>query len=67
MSNSQIHNLPVAISLSGEEMIEIVQAGVSRRTTVGQVSSIIALDLAPDDERLKSNVVFYTQRPLEAA
>jgi glycosyltransferase involved in cell wall biosynthesis len=27
----------------------------------------IALDLAPDDERLKSNVVFYTQRPLEAA
>jgi tetratricopeptide (TPR) repeat protein len=27
----------------------------------------IALDLAPDDERLKSNVVFYTQKPLEAA
>lgn len=37
MSSIQIPNLPAAIALSGTEQLEAVQAGVSRRITVGQV------------------------------
>ena len=40
MSNVQIPNLPVATSLDGQEQLEIVQGGVSRRTTTGAVSGI---------------------------
>jgi len=34
MSNITIPNLPVAISLTGSELIEVVQGGVNKRTTV---------------------------------
>ena len=40
MSDIQIPNLPVATSLSGTEQLEIVQSGVSRRTTTGAVAGI---------------------------
>ena len=43
-SNVQIPNLPVAISLSGAEQVEIVQAGVSSRTTTRAIAD---LQLAP--------------------
>ena len=47
MSNVQIPNLPVATSLSGTEQVEIVQAGVSRRTTTGQIAGIVAGPTGP--------------------
>jgi hypothetical protein len=40
MANQQIPNLPTAISLSGAEQLEVVQAGVSRRTTTQQVADL---------------------------
>lgn len=40
MGNVQIPNLPAATALSGVEQVEIVQAGVSRRTTVGAMASV---------------------------
>lgn len=39
-SNIQIPNLPVAISLSGAEQIEIVQAGTSSRCTTQQIANL---------------------------
>lgn len=39
-SNIQIPNLPVAINLSGAEQVEIVQAGVSCRTTTAAIASV---------------------------
>jgi hypothetical protein len=41
MANITIPNLPVAISLSGTEQVEIVQAGTSVRTTTGQIAGVI--------------------------
>lgn len=38
MSSIQIPNLPAATSLSGSEMLEIVQAGVSVRTTIAAIT-----------------------------
>ena len=40
MSNVQIPNLPVASSLSGNEELEIVQGGVSRRTTTQAIADL---------------------------
>lgn len=40
MSNVQIPNLPVATSLSGSEELEIVQGGVSRRTTAQAIADL---------------------------
>lgn len=39
-SNIQIPNLPVAVSLSGAEQVEIVQAGTSCRTTTQAIANI---------------------------
>jgi hypothetical protein len=36
-SNVQIPNLPVAVGLSGQEQLEIVQAGTSRRTSINDI------------------------------
>ena len=44
MSNTTIPQLPIAISLNGDEQLEIVQAGTSRRTTTGEVA---ALNIGP--------------------
>lgn len=40
MSNVQIPNLPSATSLSGNEELEIVQGGVSRRTTTQAIADL---------------------------
>tara|TARA_R110000868_G_scaffold5086_1_gene31454 strand:+ start:2235 stop:3986 length:1752 start_codon:yes stop_codon:yes gene_type:complete len=40
MANVQIPNLPAAISISGAEQVEIVQAGTSVRATTGQIAGI---------------------------
>ena len=40
MANITIPNLPVAISISGAEQLEIVQAGTSVRTTTGQIAAL---------------------------
>ena len=47
MANAQIPNLPVATSLSGAEQVEIVQAGVSRRTTTGAIAGLQAGPTGP--------------------
>lgn len=41
-SNIQIPNLPVAISLNGEEQLEAVQAGTSVRITSQQIANLAA-------------------------
>ena len=40
MSNTTIPQLPLATSLDGTEQLEIVQAGVSRRTTANAISGL---------------------------
>ena len=40
MSNEQIPNLTPAISLTGAELLEIVQAGTTYRTTTGAISGL---------------------------
>lgn len=40
MSNVQITGLPVAISLSGTEEVEVVQSGTSRRATTQQIANL---------------------------
>jgi len=40
MSSIQIPNLPAAIALNGSELLEIVQAGVSVRTTTNQLAGL---------------------------
>ena len=40
MANAQIPNLPSAAALNGEELLEIVQAGTSVRTTTLQVAGL---------------------------
>jgi hypothetical protein len=42
MANTTIPQLPLATSLSGAEQLEIVQAGVSRRTTASDIAGIFA-------------------------
>jgi hypothetical protein len=39
-SNVQIPNLPVAIALSGQEQVEVVQAGTSARTTTQAIANL---------------------------
>jgi len=46
-TNIQIPNLPVAISLNGTEQVEIVQSGVSRRTTTGDIAGLQAGPTGP--------------------
>lgn len=40
MAVIQIPNLPVAINMNGGELVEIVQGGVSRRTSVGAIANL---------------------------
>jgi hypothetical protein len=47
-SNVQIPNLPVAITLSGTEQVEVVQAGVSSRTTTGAIANTATIVIAPN-------------------
>ena len=57
-SNVQIPNLPVGISLNGEEQLEAVQAGTSVRITSQQIANSAAtISSAP---RRRGAVVFDT-------
>ena len=47
MANTTIPQLPLATSLSGTEQLEIVQAGVSRRTTTADVAGLQAGPTGP--------------------
>lgn len=40
MANIQIPNLPAAIALNGSELVEVVQAGVSLRTTTQSIANL---------------------------
>lgn len=42
-SNIQIPNLGVAVGLNGQEQVEIVQAGVSKRTTTQDIANLTQL------------------------
>ena len=42
MASVQIPNLPAVISLSGQEQMEVVQAGVSSKVTVQQLAQAIS-------------------------
>lgn len=54
-SNIQIPNLPVAISLNGSEQVEIVQAGVSSRTTTGAIANTASIVRAPNYSTAQKN------------
>lgn len=41
MASITIPNLPVAVTIDGSEEIEIVQSGVSRRSTTGAISGLV--------------------------
>ena len=41
MADKQIPNLPSAIALSGDELLEIVQAGTSCKSSIRQISSFV--------------------------
>ena len=56
-SNVQIPNLPVAISLSGTEQVEIVQAGVSSRTTTQAIANLNQITTAPNYTTVQKNAL----------
>jgi len=56
-SNVQIPNLPVAISLSGTEQVEVVQAGVSSRTTTQAIANLNQITTAPNYTTVQKNAL----------
>lgn len=56
-SNIQIPNLPVATSLSGTEQVEIVQAGVSARTTTQAIANLAQIVTAPNYTTTQKNAL----------
>jgi hypothetical protein len=56
-SNVQIPNLPVAISLTGTEQVEIVQAGVSSRTTTQAIANLNQITTAPNVTTAQKNAL----------
>lgn len=56
-SNIQIPNLPVATSLSGAEQVEIVQAGVSSRTTTQAIANLALIATAPNYTTTQKNLL----------
>lgn len=57
-SNIQIPNLPVAISLTGQEQVEIVQAGTSCRTTTGAIANVQpTVFIAPNVTTVQKNAL----------
>lgn len=56
-SNIQIPNLPVATALSGSEQVEIVQAGVSTRTTTGAIANTATVVRAPNVTTAQKNAL----------
>jgi len=56
-SNVQIPNLPVAINLNGNELVEIVQAGTSSRTTTGAIANTATIVKAPNYTTVEKNAL----------
>ena len=59
-SNIQIPNLTAAISLSGAELVEIVQAGASLRCTTQQIANLAQVSVAQNlttTQKLASSAV----------
>jgi len=59
-SNIQIPNLTAAISLSGAELVEIVQAGASLRCTTLQIANLAQVSVAQNlttTQKLASSAV----------
>jgi len=56
-SNVQIPNLPVAIALNGTEQVEIVQAGVSSRTTTQAIANLNQVTSAPNYTTTQKNAL----------
>ncbi len=56
-SNVQIPNLPVAISLDGTEQVEIVQAGVSSRTTTRAIANLANISVAQNVTTAQKNAL----------
>lgn len=56
-SNVQIPNLPVAVGLSGAEQVEIVQAGVSSRTTTQAIANLTQISYAPPYTTAQKNAL----------
>lgn len=75
MANVQIPNLPVAIALGGNEQFELVQAGVSRRAIISQLSAYngstnFSLTIYGDEDvtyAFGDSSVLYFNSPLTAA
>lgn len=56
-SNIQIPNLPVAISLSGTEQVEIVQSGTSARTTTQAIANLAQFSQAVNYTTTQKNAL----------
>lgn len=57
MAYKQIPNLPVAVSLSGAEEVEIVQAGVSVRTTTQDIADLAIVYVAQNVTTSQKNAL----------
>jgi hypothetical protein len=56
-SNIQIPNLGVAVGLNGQEQIEVVQAGVSKRTTTQDIANLAQIANAPTYTTAQKNAL----------
>ena len=56
-SNIQIPNLGVAIALNGQEQVECVQAGVSKRTTTQDIANLANITTAQNVTTAQKNAL----------
>jgi len=56
-SNIQIPNLGVAVALNGQEQVEVVQAGVSKRTTTRDIANLAQIASAPNYTTVQKNAL----------
>ena len=56
-SNIQIPNLGVAIALNGQEQVECVQAGVSKRTTTQAIANLANVSVAQNVTTSQKNAL----------
>lgn len=56
-SNIQIPNLGVAIALSGQEQVECVQSGQSRRTTTQAIANLANISVAQNVTTAQKNAL----------
>ena len=59
-SNIQIPNLPVAITLTGTEQVEVVQSGTSCRTTTQAIANLAQISYAPSYTTSNKNALSVT-------